>query len=116
MLSPYLFNIYTEFIFRESNEMPGININGTNINNIRYADDTALLASSNDDLQKLVDKVKKESDQQALNMNVSKTKTMVISRDEGKTAKIKVEGKLLEQVDHFKYRVSKKKEDPFKGQ
>ena len=103
VLSPYLFNIYTEFIFRESNEMPGIKINGTNINNIRYADDTALLASTNEDLQKIVDKVKKESDQQALNMNVSKTKTMVISREEGKTAQIKVEGMLLEQVEHFKY-------------
>jgi len=41
VLSPYLFNIYTEFIFREV-EQEGININGKNINNIRYADDTAL--------------------------------------------------------------------------
>ena len=103
VLSPYLFNIYTEFIFRESNEMTGIDINGNNINNIRYADDTALLANNSEDLQKIVDKVKKESDQKALNMNVSKTKTMVISREEGKLAKIKVDGKDLEQVKHFKY-------------
>ena len=103
VLSPYLFNIYTEFIFRESNEMTGIKINGNNINNIRYADDTALLAGSNKDLQIIVDKVKKESDQKALNMNVSKTKTMVISRDGGKRASIKVDGKDLEQVEHFKY-------------
>ena len=103
VLSPYLFNIYTEFIFRESNEMTGININGNNLNNIRYADDTALIANNSEDLQKLVDKVKDESDLKALNMNVSKTKTMVISRDEGKTAKIKVDGKDLEQVKYFKY-------------
>ena len=45
VLSPYLFNIYTEFIFREVEELEGININGKNINNIRYADDTALLAA-----------------------------------------------------------------------
>ena len=59
--------------------MTGIKFNGNNINNIRYADDTALLANSNEDLQKIVDKVKKESDEKALNMNVSKTKTMVIT-------------------------------------
>ena len=40
VLLPYLFNIYTEFIFRESNELTGIDINGNNINNIRYAGDT----------------------------------------------------------------------------
>ena len=103
VLSPYLFNIYTEFIFRESNELTGIKYNGNNINNIRYADDTALLANSNEDLQEIVDKVKKESDEKALNMNVSKTKTMVISRDKGKKANIMVDGKCLEQVKHFKY-------------
>ena len=95
MLSPYLFNIYTEFIFRESNEMPGIKINGTNVNNIRYADDTALLASTNEDLQKIVDKVKKESDQQALNMDVSKTKTMVISREAEENCRDKSRGNAL---------------------
>ena len=93
VLSPYFFNIYTEFIFRESNELTGINFNGNNINNIRYADDTALLANSNEDLQKIVDKVKKESDEKALNMNVSKTKTMVISRDKGKKQRYWLMGK-----------------------
>ena len=46
VLSPYLFNIYTEFIFREIEDMEGIKINGKNVNNIRYADDTALIADS----------------------------------------------------------------------
>ena len=55
VLSPYLFNIYTEFIFREVEELEGININGKNINNIRYADDTALLANSESRLQVIVD-------------------------------------------------------------
>ena len=103
VLSPYLFNIYTEYIFRESNDLIGININGRNINNIRYVDDTTLLASSNDDLQVIVDKVKSQSERMGLNMNVSKTKTMVISRNEGTKANIQVDGKILEQVDHFKY-------------
>ena len=103
VLSPYLFNIYTEYIFRESNDMTGIMINGTNINNIRYVDDTTLLASNNKDLQEIFDKVKAESEAKGLNMNVSKTKTMVISRTEGKEAKIIADGKVLEQVHHFKY-------------
>ena len=45
VLSPYLFDIYTEFIFRESEDLEGVSINGKNINNLRYADDTVLLAN-----------------------------------------------------------------------
>ena len=54
VLSPYLFNIYTEFIFREANELKGITIHGLNVNNLRYADDTALIADDKDNLQKVV--------------------------------------------------------------
>ena len=46
VLSPKLFNQYTENIFNESNELPGCIVGGENINNLRYADDTALLAES----------------------------------------------------------------------
>ena len=81
VLSPYLFNIYTEYIFRESNHMNGLNINGTNINNIRYVDDTTLLANSNEDLQRIFDVVKSTSEQKGLDMNLKKTKTMVISKN-----------------------------------
>ena len=103
VLSPYLFNIYTEYIFRESNDMYGLNINGININNIRYVDDTTLLASNNEDLQKIFDVVKSTSVQKGLDMNVKKTKTMVISKKEGIQATIQVDGKQLEQVQQFKY-------------
>ena len=103
ILSPYLFNIYTEYIFRKSQEIEGIIVSGRNINNIRYADDTALVADSNDKLQEIVNKVKQESDEKGLNMNVNKTKTMVTSKTEGKEAHINVEGKELEQVKTFKY-------------
>ena len=51
VLSPYLFNTYIEYIFRESNHMNRLNINGKNINNIHLADDTTVLASSNKDLK-----------------------------------------------------------------
>ena len=44
VLSPNLFNLYTEKIFREVEDMKGVNIGGVNINNLRYADDTVLLA------------------------------------------------------------------------
>ena len=62
VLSPYLFNIYTEYIFRESNHMNGLNINGTNINNICYVDDTTLLAKCNEELQNIFDIVKSTSE------------------------------------------------------
>ena len=81
VLSPYLFNIYTEFIFRQSNDLPGITIHGLNINNLRYADDTALIADDNDKLQDIATKVQRESSKAGLEMNVKKTKTMLIARD-----------------------------------
>ena len=46
VLSPYLFNIYTELIFRKSQYLQGIRINGKNINNLRYADDTVLMTEN----------------------------------------------------------------------
>ena len=104
MSSPYLFNIYTEFIFRQSNELKGTNIHGHNINNLRYADDTALVATDKNDLQNIVNQVKEESSKAGLEMNVKKTKTMVISKNpEEKNLEIKVDTQTLEQVDKFKY-------------
>ena len=103
VLSPYLFNLYTEFIFRNSEDLPGLNINGRNVNNLRYVDDTTLLANTQEDLQRIVNTVKTESEIKGLNMNVDKTKTMVISKSEGQKAKIMVDGKELEQVKSYKY-------------
>ncbi|RUS80216.1 hypothetical protein EGW08_012012 [Elysia chlorotica] len=62
VMSPSLFNLYTEIIFRNINELPGMNISGQNINNIRYADDTALVAETPEQLQALLDKVNEESE------------------------------------------------------
>ena len=105
VLSPYLFNIYTEFIFREAEELEGIMINGHNVNNLRYVDDTALIASDEEKLQKLVDIVKECSSNAGLEMNAKKTKTMVLSKqpDSDKKVDIKIEGESLEQVKQFKY-------------
>ena len=104
VLSPCLFNLYTEFIFRESNHLPGINIHGHNLNNIRYADDTALLADSEEKLQTIVTCVKTESSRAGLDINTKKTKTMIISRNPtGKKVNIEVDDQNLEQIEKMKY-------------
>ena len=74
------------------------------INNLRYADDTALLAESEEQLQKVLDEVRNRSEQLGLKMNVKKTKVMVVRRTkEERRANIYIEGKVLEQVKTFKY-------------
>ena len=103
ILSPKLFNIYTEDIFNNSNLL-GIKIAGKNITNLRYADDTALMAESEEALQRIVDEVKMKSLEKGLKMNTKKTKTMVISRNtSAPQVSIKVDGETLEQVQSFKY-------------
>ena len=57
----------------------GINIAGRNINNLRYADDTTLMAESEEELKSLLMKVKEESEKAGLNLNIQKTKTMASS-------------------------------------
>ena len=72
--------------------------------NIRYADDTALLAENEKNLQNIVDMVKLESSKKGLDMNIKKTKNMIISRNSsGKKINIQVDGHLLEQIDRMKY-------------
>lgn len=102
--SPSLFSVYTENIFKEIKDLRGINIGGHNINNIRYADDTVLLAENENDLQILLNTIQVKSTQYGLDMNVKKTKTMVISRKEViPNINIYVNGENLEQVTNFKY-------------
>ncbi|MES8371396.1 reverse transcriptase domain-containing protein, partial [Cutibacterium acnes] len=65
ILSPYLFNIYAEYIMRNAGPketQAGIKISGRNINNLRYADDTTLMAESEEELKSLLMKVKEESE------------------------------------------------------
>lgn len=82
ILSPILFNIYTEYIMRRvlENWNGGISIGGTTINNLRYADDTVLLTSTAEELAELVQKLKIESESFDLKINMSKTKIMIIDR------------------------------------
>ena len=64
------FNLYTQQIFNESDELPGCVVGGENLNNLRYADDTALLAESEIALQDIMDVVRQNSEEMELSMNV----------------------------------------------
>ena len=77
ILSPCLFNLYAEYIVRNAGldeAQAGIKIAGRNINNLRYADDTTLMAESKEELKSLLMKVKEKSKKAGLNLNIQKTK------------------------------------------
>ena len=79
ILSPCLFNFYAEYIMRNAGleeAQAGIKIAGRNINKLRYADDTTLMAESEEELKSLLMKVKEESENIHLNHNIQKTKIM----------------------------------------
>ena len=78
ILSPCLFNLYTEYIMLNAGldeAQAGIKIAGRNINNLRYADDTTLMAES-EELKSLLIKVKEECEKVGLKLNIQKTKIM----------------------------------------
>ena len=82
ILSPCLFNLYAEYIMRNAGldeAQAGIKIAGRNINNFRYADDTTLMAESEDELKNLLMKVKEVSETVGLKLNIQKTKIMAYS-------------------------------------
>ena len=79
MLSPRLFNLYAEYLKRNAGleeAQVGIKIAGRNINNLRYADDTTLMAESEEELKSLLMKVKEASEKVHLKFNIQKTKIM----------------------------------------
>ena len=80
ILSPCLFNLYAEYIKRNSGleeAQAGIKIAGRNTSNLRYADDTTLMAESEEELKSLLMKVKEESEKIGLKLNIWSTKIMV---------------------------------------
>ena len=79
ILSPCLFNFYAEYIMRNAGleeTQAGIKIDWRNINHLRYADDTTLMAESEEELKSLLMKVKEESEKVGLKLNIQKTKVM----------------------------------------
>ena len=82
ILSPCLFNLYAEYIMRNAGleeAQTGIKIARRNINNLRYADDTNLMAESEEKLKSLLMKVREESEKFGLKLNIQKTKIMASS-------------------------------------
>ena len=75
ILSPCLFNLYAEYIRRNAG-LEGIKIARRNSNNLRYADDTTLMAESEEELKSLLMKVEEESEKVGLKLNIQKTKIM----------------------------------------
>ena len=77
-MSPCLFNLYAEFIMRNAGldeEQAGIKIAGRNINNLRYADNTTLMAESKEELKSLLMKVKEKSEKLGLNSTFRKLRS-----------------------------------------
>ena len=82
ILSAYLFNLYAEYIMRNAGldeAQAGIKIVGRNTNNLRYGDDTTLMAERAEELKSLLMKVKEESEKVGLKLNILKTKIMASS-------------------------------------
>ncbi len=84
--------------------MKGVNINGENLNNLRFADDTALVAETEQDIQNMIDRLCKVCKDYGMSLNAKKTKVMIISKDENNNiGNIKAEGTDLEMVKDYKY-------------
>ena len=100
MLSPCLFNFYAEYIMRNSEleeTQAGIKIAGRNINNLRYADDTTLMAESEEELKSLLKKLKEENEKVVLRLNIQKTQIM----PSGPIASWQIDGETVETVSDF---------------
>ena len=95
-----LFNFYAEYITRNAGleeAQAGIKIAGRNINNLRYADDTALMAESEEELKSLLMKVQVESEKVGLKLNIQKTKIMA----SGPITSWQIDGQTVETVTDF---------------
>ena len=100
IFSPCLFSLYAEYIMRNAGleeTQAGIKIAGRNINNLRYADDTTIMAESEEELKSLLMKVKEESEKVDLKLNIQKTKIM----ESGPITSWQIDGETVETVTDF---------------
>ena len=99
-MSPCLFNLYAKYIVRNTEldeAQAGIKIAGRNFNNLRYADDTTLMAESEEELKSLLMKVKVESEKVGLKLNIQKTKIIT----SGPITSWQIDGETVETVADF---------------
>ena len=104
ILSPCLFNFYAEYIMRNTGleeTQAGLKIDGRNINNLRYADDTTLMAGSEEELWSLL--MKEESEKDVLKLNIQKMKIMASSP----ITSWQIDGETMKTVTHFIFLSSK---------
>ena len=102
MLSPCLFNLYAEYIIRNAGldeAQAGIKIAGRNNNNLRYVDDTTLMAESEEKLKSLLMKVKEESEKVGLKLNIQKIKITA----SGPITSWQIDGETVETVRDFNF-------------
>ena len=105
-MSPRLFNLYAEYIMRNTGleeAQAGIKIAGRNLNNLSYADDTTLMAESEEELKSLLMKVKEESEKVGFKLNIQKMKIMA----SGPITSWQIDGKTVETVADFTFLGSK---------
>ena len=100
ILSPCLFNLYAEYVMRNAGldeAQAGVKISGRNINNLRYADDTTLMAESGEELKHLLMKVKEDSEKVGLKLSIQKAKIVA----SGSISSWQIEGETMEPVTDF---------------
>ena len=99
-MSPCLFNLYAEYLIRNTGleeTQSGLKIARRNINNLRYADDTTLMAESEEELKSFLTKVKDKSGKVGLELNIQKTKIMA----SGPISSWEIDGETVETVANF---------------
>ena len=106
ILSPCLFNVYAEYIMRNTGlyeAQAGVKIARRNVNNLRYADDSTLMAESEEELKSILMKVKEKSEKVGLKLNIQKTKIMASSP----ITSWQIDGETVETVADFIFLGSK---------
>src|SRR2546425_8462096 len=107
VISPILFNLYSEYMIKEAmKNVEGIKFNGINITDLRYADDAVLMADKRNKMQKMIDRLNKTCKAYGMEINVKKTKVMIITgtaKPKGMQQCITLNKVPLEQMTRFKY-------------
>ena len=104
VLSPDLNSLFSEIFMRTIKNLPGIGVGGVNVKNLRYADDTVLIAKNKEDLKALVTQLDSVSKKFGIQINIKKSEGMLVSnKAEAPVCKIPVDGSTLNQVENFKY-------------